>query len=81
MNACPSQHSAGIVCDLSTHDGGAAKAPASLPRRVRFHCFNRRKTNGIGRIAARAIEQLVDRPTLTMKMLIRETLPRGIFPN
>ena len=37
--------------------------------------FNRRKTNGVGRIAARTIEQLVARPPLTRKMLIRETVP------
>ena len=37
--------------------------------------FNRRKTNGVGRIAARAIEQLVARPPFTMNMLIRETVP------
>jgi hypothetical protein len=41
--------------------------------------FNRRKTNGVGRIAARTIEQLVARPPLTMKMLIRETLPCRAF--
>jgi hypothetical protein len=37
--------------------------------------FNRRKSNGVGRIAARTIEQLVARPPLTMKMLILETVP------
>src|SRR5262249_46338493 len=41
--------------------------------------FNRRKPNGVGRIAARTIEQLVARPPLTMKMLIRETLPYRAF--
>ena len=41
--------------------------------------FNRRKTNGVGRIAARTIEQLVARPPLTMKMLIRETVPCRAF--
>ena len=41
--------------------------------------FNRRKTNGVGRIAARTIERLVARPTLTMKMLIRETVPCRVF--
>ena len=34
---------------------------------------NRRKTNGVGRIAARAIEQLVARPPRTMRMLVDET--------
>ena len=41
--------------------------------------FNRRKTNGVGRIAARTIEQIVARPPLTMKMLIRETVPCRAF--
>ena len=41
--------------------------------------FNRRKTNGVARIAARTIEQLVARPPLTMKMLIRETVPCRAF--
>ena len=41
--------------------------------------FNRRKTNGVGRIAARTIEQLVARPPLTMKMLIQETVPCRAF--
>ena len=34
---------------------------------------NRRKTNGVGRIAARVIEQAVMRPPLTMRKLIDET--------
>ena len=34
---------------------------------------NRRKTNGVGRIAARVIEQLVARPPLPMRKLIDET--------
>ena len=34
---------------------------------------NRRKTNGVGRIAARVIEQLVARAPLTMRKLIDET--------
>ena len=41
--------------------------------------FNRRNTNGVGRIAARTIEQLVARPPLTMKMLILETVPCRAF--
>ena len=34
---------------------------------------NRRKTKGVGRIAARVIESLVARPPLPMKKLIEET--------
>ena len=41
--------------------------------------FNRRKTNGVGRITARTIEQLVARQPLTMKMLIQETVPARAF--
>jgi Zn ribbon nucleic-acid-binding protein/transposase-like protein len=37
--------------------------------------YNRRKTNGVGRIAARVIEQLVVREPLTMRKLINETRP------
>ena len=33
---------------------------------------NRRKTNGVARIAARVIEQLVAHPPLTMKSLVRD---------
>jgi len=34
---------------------------------------NRRKTNGVGRIAARVIESLVARPPLTMRQIINDT--------
>jgi hypothetical protein len=34
---------------------------------------NRRKTNGVGRIAARVIEQLVARAPLPMRKIIDET--------
>lgn len=34
---------------------------------------NRRKTKGIGRIAARVIEELVARPARTMRALVDET--------
>ena len=37
--------------------------------------YNRRKTSGVGRIAARVIEQLVVREPLTMRALIDETKP------
>jgi hypothetical protein len=36
---------------------------------------NRRNTQGIGRVAARVIEQLVIRPPLTMRSLIDDTRP------
>jgi hypothetical protein len=37
------------------------------------------KTNGVGSIAARTIEQLLARLPLTRKMLIRETVPYRAF--
>ena len=37
--------------------------------------YNRRKTNAVGRIAARVIEQLVVREPLTTHQLINETIP------
>jgi hypothetical protein len=64
---------------LGTH-AGAAK-----PKHLQAYLdefafrFNRRKTNGVGRIAARTIEQLVARPPLTMKMLIQETVSCRAF--
>jgi hypothetical protein len=62
-------------CLLGTHAG------AIKPKRMQAYLdefafrFNLRKTNGVGRIAARTIEQLVARPPLTTKMLILETVP------
>jgi hypothetical protein len=60
---------------------GTAPAGAIKPKRMQAYLdefafrFNLRKTNGVGRIAARTIEQLVARPPLTTKMLILETVP------
>ena len=34
---------------------------------------NRRKTNGVGRIAARVIESLVAKPPMTMRKLVDDT--------
>jgi hypothetical protein len=59
-------------------EGSQAEIPASLLDEFTFR-FNRRKTNGIGRIAVRTIEQLVARPPLTMKTLIQETAPCRAF--
>ncbi len=41
--------------------------------------YNRRKTNGVARIAARTIERLVAQPAMTMRQLIDETLPYRAF--
>jgi hypothetical protein len=64
---------------LGTHAG--AVAPKHLQAYLDEYAFrhNRRKTNGVGRIAARTIEQLVARQPLTMKMLIQETVPSRAF--
>src|SRR5512145_644736 len=58
---------------LGTHAG--AVAPKHLQAYLDEYAFrhNRRKTNGVGRIAARVIEQLVARPPLTMRSLIDGT--------
>jgi hypothetical protein len=40
---------------------------------------NRRRTNGVGRIAARVIERVVRRQPLTMRSLIDDTRPRRWF--
>jgi hypothetical protein len=56
----------------------ASQAPACLSRRVRLLRHNRRKTNGIGRIAARAIELLVARRSLTTRKLIDDRLDAAL---
>ena len=58
---------------LGTHAG--AVAPKHLQAYLDEYAFrhNRRRTNGVGRIAARVIEQLVARPPLTMRSLIDDT--------
>src|SRR4029077_5743061 len=58
---------------LGTHAG--AVGPKHLQAYLDELAFrhNRRKTNGVGRIAARVIEQLVARPALTMRSLIDDT--------
>ena len=58
---------------LGTHAGAvrAKHLQAYLDEFAFRH--NRRKTNGVGRIAARVIEQLVARGPLTMRKIIDET--------
>jgi transposase-like protein len=58
---------------LGTHAG--AVGPKHLQAYLDEFAFrhNRRKTNGVGRIAARVIERLVARPPLTMRSLIDDT--------
>jgi hypothetical protein len=64
---------------LGTH-AGAVKAKHLQAYLAEFAFrFNRRKTNGVGRIAARTIEELVARPPLTLKMLIHDTVPCRAF--
>jgi transposase-like protein len=58
---------------LGTHAG--AIHPKHLQAYLDEYAFrhNRRKTNGVGRIAARVIERLVEQPPLTMRHLIDDT--------
>ena len=58
---------------LGTHAG--AVAPKHLQAYLDEFAFrhNRRKTKGVGRIAARVIESLVARPPMTMRNLIDDT--------
>ena len=58
---------------LGTHAG--AVRPKHLQAYLDELAFrhNRRKTNGVGRIAARVIEQLVVREPLAMRKIIGET--------
>jgi transposase-like protein len=43
--------------------------------------YNRRRTKGVGRIAARTIAQLVVHAPLTMRQIVKETTPFPRFPN
>ena len=60
---------------LGTHAG--AVAPKHLQAYLDEYTFrhNRRKTNGVCRIAARLIESLVVRPPITMRAIVDQTLP------
>ena len=60
---------------LGTHAG--AVAPKHLQAYLNEYTFrhNRRKTNGVCRIAARLIESLVARPPITMRSIVDQTLP------
>jgi hypothetical protein len=60
---------------LGTHAG--AVAPKHLQAYLDEFAFrhNRRKTNGVGRIAARVIEGLVGSEPLPGRMLVKATIP------
>jgi transposase-like protein len=64
---------------LGTHAG--AIRPKHLQAYVDEFAFryNRRKTNGVVRIAARVIEGLVEKPPLTMRKLVNHSLPYRRF--
>jgi hypothetical protein len=64
---------------LGTHAG--AVKPKHLQAYLDEFAFrhNRRKTNGVCRIAARVIERLVARPPLTMRKIIDQTKPYRRF--
>lgn len=42
--------------------------------------YNRRRTKGVGRIAARTIAQMVAHAPLTMRQIVNETVPYRMFP-
>ena len=64
---------------LGTHHGAVrAKHLQSYLDEFVFR-YNRRKTSGVGRIAARVLENLVARPPMTMRQLIEETKPCRLF--
>ena len=64
---------------LGTHAG--AVRPKHLQAYLDEYAFrhNRRKTNGVGRIAARTLEQLVVHVPMTMRDLVDKTLPCRAF--
>jgi transposase-like protein len=64
---------------LGTHAG--AVKPKHLQAYLDEFAFrhNRRKTKGVGRIAARTLQQLVVCAPMTMRMLVTETLPCRAF--
>ena len=64
---------------LGTHAG--AVRPKHLQAYLDEFAFrhNRRKTNGVGRIAARVIESLVAHEPLAMRKIIGETPPYRWF--
>ena len=64
---------------LGTHAG--AVQPKHLQAYLDEFAFrhNRRKTKGVGRIAARTLQQLVVCAPMTMRMLVKETLPCRAF--
>ena len=60
---------------LGTHAG--AVAPKHLQAYLDEYTFrhNRRRTKGVGRIAARLIESLMIKPPLTMRAIVDQTMP------
>lgn len=64
---------------MGTHHG--AVRPKHLQAYLDEHVFryNRRKTKGVARIAARAIEGLVSKPPITMRMLVEATKECRLF--
>lgn len=66
---------------LGTH-GGAVR-PKYLQSYLDEFVFryNRRKTNGVGRIAARTIANLVSRPPRTLSDIVRKSVPYMAFRN
>jgi hypothetical protein len=58
---------------LGTHAGAVRDKHLKAYLDELAFCHNRRKTNCVGRIAARVIESLIAKPPLTMRNLIDGT--------
>jgi transposase-like protein len=64
---------------LGTHHG--AVRDKHLQSYLDEHTFrhNRRNTNGVGRLVARCLENMMARPPITMRQLVRDTYPCRAF--
>ncbi len=65
---------------LGTHHGAVSAKHLQVYLDEFAFRYNRRKTNGIGRIAARVPENLVTAKPMSMCQLINDTLPCRLFP-
>lgn len=66
---------------LGTHHGAiSAKHLQAYLDEFAFR-YNRRKTRGVGRLVARALQNIAHYPPLTMKRLVHESAPCRLFQN
>ena len=66
---------------LGTHHGAVGEK--HLQSYLDEHAFryNRRKTNGVGRLVARCLENMIAKPPLTLRQLVHDTAPWPVFEN